>query len=390
MCPSFFVTREEQHTTRGRARALFEMFQRDVVKGGWSADEVKEALDLCLGCKGCKKECPVNVDMATYKSEFLTHYYRRKLRPRNSLAMGLIGYAAPIAGEVPFLANIFTQFPLLSNIVKFIGGISQKRPLPAFANEPFTKWYSRMGAEKISFNTEKTVVLYPDVFNNYFYPKTLKAAYEVLRKWGYHVIIPRGRIPESRPLIHYGMLGLAKRELQKTITMLSQYVRDGIPVIVLEPSSLSVFRDELPDLFPGSHDGMRVTELTMQLSEFIEQNNIELPVINKKGILHGHCHQKAVLKYGKSKTALKKMKIDFSEPQNTCCGMAGSFGFEAPHYETSISIAELGLYPAIRASDSSMLIIADGFSCRTQIKDGTGRDAYHLAEVIDMAIKGIV
>ena len=242
-------------------------------------------------CKGCKKECPVNVDMATYKSEFLHHFYRTRLRPRDAFAMGFIGYVAPVASLAPQVANVFTQMPLLSNVVKFLGGIAQERPFPKFASEPFSKWY-RSQPHASQAGREKSVVLYPDVFNDYFYPQTLMAAYKVLQAWGYKVLLPQGKVPAVRPLLHYGMLSLASRELKKAVRQLSPFVREGIPVIILEPSTLAVYRDELPELFPNSQDGKRASDLTMQLSEFIEQYKIELPKINKKAILHGHCHQK--------------------------------------------------------------------------------------------------
>jgi FAD/FMN-containing dehydrogenase/Fe-S oxidoreductase len=382
MCPSFLVTREEEHTTRGRAHVLFEMFQRDVIgKEGWNTEEVRKALDLCLACKGCKKECPVNVDMAMYKSEFQSHYYRfPRLRPRHAYLMGLIGYLAPVGAQMPGLANFFTQAPVIRNITKAVCGIAQMRSFPKLTAVPFIKWFNRRSLGNVS--VEKRVVLFPDTFNNYFYPQTLRAAVAILEHWGYFVVIPQGRIPAVRPLIHYGMLNLAKWEINNILVMIRQEIRDGTPIIFLEPSTVSVFRDEMPQLLPLDRDAQRLTQNSYLISEFIEQENLNLPMINKKAILHGHCHEKAVLDINATRSILQRMGIEYSEPQEGCCGMAGSFGFEANHYKYSEKIGNQYLIPAVKCKDPDTLVIANGFSCRTQILDGSNIMGLHLAEVI--------
>jgi FAD/FMN-containing dehydrogenase/Fe-S oxidoreductase len=382
MCPSFLVTREEEHTTRGRAHVLFEMFQQDVIgKEGWNTEAVRKALDLCLACKGCKKECPVNVDMATYKAEFLSHYYRfPRLRPPHAYLMGLIGYLAPIGAQMPAVANFFTQAPVFQNVTKALFGIAQKRPFPKLAEIPFTKWFNKRPARRVS--SEKRVILFPDTFNDYFYPQTLKAACAILENWGYYVTIPHGRIPSVRPLIHYGMLKLALWEINNILVMMRQEIRDDIPVIFLEPSTASVFRDELSQLLPLDRDAQRLTQNSYLISEFIKQENLILPMIKKKAILHGHCHEKAVLDISATRSILQKMGIDYSEPQSGCCGMAGSFGFEANHFEYSEKIGNQYLIPAVKNRDQDTLVIANGFSCRTQILDGSGVMGLHVAEVI--------
>ncbi len=383
MCPSFLVTREEEHTTRGRARMLFEMFQRNLIgKNGWNTKEVKEALDLCVSCKGCKKECPVNVDMATYKSEFLSHYYRfPRLRPPHAYVMGLIGYLAPIAAKMPEVANLFTQTPIISNIFKLATGIAQKRPFPKFADLPFTSWFPRHQKNYLS-STQKKVILFPDTFNNFFWPQTLRAATIILEHWGYQVSIPQHRVPAVRPLIHYGMLHLAKWELKNLLASLRKQIRDGIEIIFLEPSTAAVFKDELNQLFPNDKDAQRLSQNCFLISEFIIQEKPDLPQIKKRAILHGHCHEKAVLDMTATRSILAQMSIQFSEPQEGCCGMAGSFGFEANHYKYSQMIANQYLIPAIKNKGKDELVIANGFSCRTQILDGTKVMALHLAEVI--------
>lgn len=380
MCPSFLVTREEKDTTRGRAHLLFEMFKGEVITDFWQSKEVLDSLDLCLACKGCKDECPVSVDMATYKSEFLYHHYQDRLRPAHAYAMGLIGYWGAMGARLPQVANYVSQTPVLKHLFKLAGGVSPQRELPAFADQSFCAWFAqRQGAEA---EGGEDVVLYPDVFNNYFYPGILKAALELLEEWGYRVHVPPGPPPAVRPEIHYGMLDLAKSHLRKEIDRLAPYVRQGVPVVVLEPSTAAVFRDELPALFVNNHDGQRLTLNTYLLSEFIMKGDLPLPELQGNAIFHAHCHQKAVLDAGAGRKVLKKLGLVFEEPQPGCCGMAGSFGFERDHYEMSMGIGEENLLPAVRSADRTTYIVADGFSCRTQISQGTSRRPMHLAELI--------
>jgi FAD/FMN-containing dehydrogenase/Fe-S oxidoreductase/short-subunit dehydrogenase len=382
MCPSFLATREEKDTTRGRAHLLFEMLRGDFLKDGWESEEVFESLELCLGCKGCKKECPVDVDLATYKAEFLSHYYRKKRRPLPAYAMGLIGITGRLGALLPRTANFLTQAPLLRNVAKFAGGVAQERNLPAFATRTFRDWFR----DRPPANPEgEQVVLYPDLFNDCFFPQTLEAAVLNLEHWGFRVLLPSERPGAIRPLIHYGMLDQAKKELQRTIDLLRPFITDGVPVIFTEPSTVSVFRDELPGLFPTDRDGQRLTRLSTLFSEFVDERGLELPKLEGKVIFHGHCHQKAVLKVQAAKNVLARMGLEIEEPQKGCCGMAGSFGLERKHYAISMAIGEEGLLPAVRHASAATFIVADGFSCRTQIKEGTGREALHLAELVHQA-----
>ena len=382
MCPSYLATREEKDTTRGRAHLLFEMFRGDYIKDGWKSKEVHDSLDLCLACKGCKTDCPVNVDMATYKAEFHSHYYQGRLRPRDAYAMGLIGFWGELGSRMPKTANFLSNAPLLNRVAKAVGGVHQKRKLPKFAAEPFTEWFRRKHSSPPS---KQQVLLYPDTFNNFFYPGTLRAATEVLERWGFQVVLPAGRVPAIRPAIHYGMLDLAEKELLEAIGQLRDFVVREIPIIVLEPSTASVFRDELPQLFPEDHDGMRVTRRVYLLSEFIEENKLPLPSLHGQAIFHAHCHQKAVLNAEAGRKVLEKVGLKFEEPQPGCCGMAGSFGFESKHYEISMQIGEENLLPAVRQASPHTYVIADGFSCRTQIEEGSGRTPLHLAELLLLA-----
>jgi len=385
MCPSFLVTREEKDTTRGRAHLLFEMFRGDLITDGWRSKEVLEALEYCLSCKGCKTDCPVNVDMATYKEEFLHHHYEHRLHPRNAYAMGFIGFVAPLAMKMPNVVNFFTQTPVIRNLVKFIGGTAAERPLPRFASATFSAWFRNRQPP----NPEGArVLLYPDIFNDSIYPSALQAAALVLEHWGFRVELPKENPPALRPLLHYGFLDFGTKQLKEAIELLAPFVREGIPVIVLEPSTASVLRDDIESLLPQHRDGQRVSKNTFLFSEFVEGRNLPLPLLQGKAVYHAHCHQKAVLNAEAGKKVLEQMGVEFEEPQPGCCGMAGSFGFERGKYEMSMKIGELNLFPAVRKAEAGTWIVADGFSCRTQIMDGTSRQALHLAELLYRAFFG--
>jgi FAD/FMN-containing dehydrogenase/Fe-S oxidoreductase len=386
MCPSFMVTREEEDTTRGRAHALFEMLQGDPIRGGWHNEHVKETLDLCLSCKGCKRDCPVNVDIATYKAEFLSHYYAGRLRPRSAYAMGLISTWARLASIMPGLANTITQTPLLRALAKAAGGIAPERDLPLFAGETFKAWFRKRGPSQ---SQQPAVILWPDTFNNYFHPETARAAVEILEAAGYRVEVPKPALCCGRPLYDYGMLDTAKRWLRQIIETLRPQIEAGIPIVGLEPSCVAVFRDELVNLFPNDEDARRLSQQTFLLSEFLEQkaSSYHPPQLHRKAIVHGHCHHKAVMGMSAEEQVLKKLGLDFQVLDSGCCGMAGSFGFEpGEHYEVSVKAGERVLLPAVRAAANDTLIIADGFSCRTQIEQETDRGALHLAQILQMAL----
>jgi FAD/FMN-containing dehydrogenase/Fe-S oxidoreductase len=386
MCPSFRVTREEEHSTRGRAHLLWEMTKADTITGGWHDEHVKDSLDLCLSCKGCKSDCPVGVDVATYKAEFLAHYYEGKRRPLNAYAFGNIDVWARLASFAPGLANLTTQLPFLSDIAKMVTGMPVERRIPAFAPVPFKRWFQ--GHETPNPGAPP-VILWPDTFNNYFLPDTAIAAVHLLEAAGFEVLVPPGNLCCGRPLYDFGMLPRAKALLLDVLDTLADYVEAGIPVVGLEPSCAAVFRDELKNLFPGDERAQRLSRQTFVLSEFLEKwaPKFEVPKLQRKAIIHGHCHHKSVMKMTDEEAVLRKMGIDFQTPAPGCCGMAGSFGFEDDKYEVSMAVGELELLPAIRKAPADALIIADGFSCREQIAQGTDRHALHLAEVIEMALQ---
>ena len=386
MCPSYRATREEEHSTRGRAHLLWEMTQGELIKGRWQDENVKHSLDLCLSCKGCKSDCPVGVDIASYKAEFLSHYYEERPRPLSAYVFGNIDLWARMAAPAPGLANLTTQLPILSDVAKVIAGIPSERRIPAFAATTFKSWFRR---HKGPNPGGSPVILWPDTFNNYFLPETAIAAVEVLEAAGFEVIVPASNVCCGRPLYDFGMLGRAKALLLEVLDTLDPYIEAGVPVVGLEPSCAAVFRDELRNLFPKDERARLLAQQTFLLSEFLEKcaPDFELPRLERTAIVHGHCHHKSIMRMTSEEAVLRKMGVDYRCPASGCCGMAGSFGFEEDKYEVSLAIGEMELLPAVRKAPPDTLIIANGFSCREQIAQGTDRQAFHLAEVIQIALE---
>jgi Fe-S oxidoreductase len=391
MCPSFRVTREEEHSTRGRAHLLWEMVKGDTIQGGWRSEEVKQSLDLCLSCKGCKSECPVSVDVATYKAEFLSHYYEGRSRPRSAHAFANISVWARLASYVPGLVNFVTQTPLSRDIAKFIAGMPWQRKIPAFARETFRDWFRRRRRKRVELGStgQREVMLWPDTFNNYFHPETGAAAVDLLEAAGFRVRLPSQLLCCGRPLYDFGMLERAKRLLQQILNVLAPEITSGVPIVVLEPSCAAVFRDELINLLPSDDRAHKLSQQAFLLSEFLEKitPDFALPRLQRRALLHGHCHHKSLMKMTDEESVLRRLGLDYSQPAPGCCGMAGSFGFDKEKYEVSLAIGELELLPAVRKAPSDCLIIADGFSCREQISQCTGRATLHLAQVIQTALR---
>jgi FAD/FMN-containing dehydrogenase/Fe-S oxidoreductase len=386
MCPSYMVTREEADATRGRAHHLWEMLQGDVIRQGWRDDHVKQSLDLCLSCKGCKGDCPVNVDMATYKAEFLSHYWAGRLRPRYAYAFGLIDKWARLASAAPGLVNLFTQVPALNSIAKFAAGMPQKREIPAFASETFKAWWKKREPRN---QGKQKVILFGDTFNNYFMPETAKAATEVLEHAGFQVQVPMQHLCCGRPLYDYGFLRLAKSYLVKVLNTLKDEIEAGTPMVVLEPSCCAVFRDEVNEFFPDYPLAHKLMEQTFVLSEFFEKkaDGYQPPKLKRKAIVQGHCHHRAIMRLDDEESLMKKMELDYEVLNSGCCGMAGSFGYEKDKYDVSIACGERKLFPDVRKTGLSTIIVADGFSCKEQIAQDTNRKGLHLAEVMQMAIR---
>jgi Fe-S oxidoreductase len=387
MCPSYRVTMEEKHSTRGRAHLLFEMAQGEVIHDGWKSEAVKEALDLCLSCKGCTGECPVEVDIPTYKAEFMSHYYEGHMRPLNAYAFGFIDRWAQLSSFVPELVNLFTQAPLTSNVAKAIVKIPQQRSIPTFAPYSFLQWARRTGINRRT-GGKVDVLLWPDTFNNYFHPQTAQAAVEVLEQAGFNVRVPEKHVCCGRPLYDFGFLKEAKRYMHRNFDVIRGYVDNGTPIVVLEPSCASVFRDEMLNLIPNDEIAKRLQKQTFLLSEFLEKHvdGYHPPKLRRSVLLHGHCHHKSLMKMDDETALFRKMGSNIDMPDTGCCGMAGPFGFEREKYEVSIAVGERVLLPAVRKKEQDAIIIADGFSCREQIAQQTDRNAIHLADALKLAL----
>jgi Fe-S oxidoreductase len=353
------------------------------VTDGWRSPEVKEALDLCLACKGCSNDCPVNVDMPTYKAEFLYHHWRHRLRPRSAYAFGLIDRAASVAARTPRLANVLTQSRATASLVKSAAGIAPARAVPRFAQQTFQRWF----AERDVRNAERPrVLLWPDTFTNHFHPEVGIAAVDSLEAAGRNVVVPSGHVCCGRPLYDYGFLDLAERYLRRVLDVVRDDVRAGTAVVGLEPSCVAVFKDELGKLLPHDDDAMRLREQSFHYAEFFERERLDVPALDGQALVWGHCHQKATGGMEHDLALLERMGLGADTVSGGCCGLAGSWGFEAAHYELSMACGEEALFPAVRQAEPPTLVVADGFSCRHQILAGTGRNALHLAQVVQRGL----
>jgi FAD/FMN-containing dehydrogenase/Fe-S oxidoreductase len=386
MCPSYQVTRDEIHSTRGRAHLLFEMLQGEIVDG-WKDPAVKASLDLCLSCKACKSECPTNVDIATYKSEFLSHYYEGRLRPLRHHAFGYIDRWARLASQAPRVANALAAAPGIRQAVGAVLGLAPQRTLPRFAEKTFVQWLRDQPTHP---GTKGEVVLFADTFNNYFHPTTAQAAWKVLTAAGFTVHVPqtRGHLCCGRALYDFGLLDSAKLYLRRVLDRLAPQIEAGLPVILLEPSCASVFRDELRNLMPDDPRGQRLRQQTFALSEFLQTKSADYtppPLPGRKVLLHGHCHHKAVLRFADEEALLRRMGVELISLDSGCCGMAGPFGFEREKFEVSQALGDRVLLPAVRAATEETIVVTDGFSCREQIVQNTDCRPLHIAEVLQLA-----
>lgn len=379
MCPSYIATREEKYSTRGRARLLFEMLHGGAIRNGWRSDAVEEALNLCLACKGCKSDCPVNVDMATYKGEFRSHHYRRRLRPRSAYSMGLIWWWSRLASGIPGTVNTVFRTPGISRLVKRIGGIAPERKVPAYAKQRFEDWFR---ANRPEPGTGRRVVLWPDTFNNHFRPETAIAATRCLEAAGFAVTIPPRPLCCGRPLYDWGRLDLAKRLWRRTMATLREEIEAGVPVVGIEPACVSAFRDELVNLFPRDPLARRLSEQTFYFSDFLAGHLPEVPPADgPEALVQFHCHHHAIIGKAGEQALLNAAGIRHRVLPSGCCGMAGGFGYEEGKYGISMQLAERVLLPAIRAAPEAP-VIATGFSCREQIEQATGRRTLHAAEAV--------
>jgi Fe-S oxidoreductase len=387
------ATREERHSTRGRAHLLWEMLQGEVIDTGWKSEEVKDALDLCLSCKACKTECPTNVDLATYKAEFLAHYYEGRTRPLQAYAFGMVDRWARMASFTPGLANAIGRLPMARAIANNLLHLAPSRTLPQFAASTFRSrikrnkaWHAEARSAKAAAKAaaKGNVLLWADTFTNYFQPHIAEAAFDVLASAGYNVRVLERHVCCGRPLYDFGMLDMAKRYLLESMDALHAELSAGVPIVVLEPSCASVFRDEASSLLPDDPRSAKVKQQVMLLSEFLAKHTPEFrpAATQKKLLLHVHCHQRAIFNFKDEVAALAATGGEVTLLDAGCCGMAGPFGFEQKSFDVSQALGERALLPAVRAADPGTVIVTGGFSCREQIAQNTSRRAVHPAEVL--------
>ncbi len=393
MCPSFQVLHEEEHATRGRARLLFEMLNGHgdgPVTDGWRSREVFDALDLCLACKGCKKDCPVDVDMATYKAEFLAHFWKGRLHPRSDYAMGFLPIVAGVITRLRLgpVVNLITHAGGLRRIAVWAAGV-ENREIPLFASRSLQSWFARR--HNAAPGHRGTVMLWPDTFTNNFHPHIGQAAVEVLESAGWRVTMPASPLCCGLTWISTGQLATAKTILTHTIRALADHAQSGGFIVGLEPSCTAVFRSDMKDLLPETESVDIVAEKVVTLAELLHDHTPGWtpPSSDRHAIIQLHCHQHAVLGNDSDMAILQDMGMTPEHLKSGCCGLAGNFGFQPGHLDVSQKCAERVMLPAVRSADGETVVMADGFSCRTQIHefDSNGRDAVHLAEVLRAALR---
>jgi len=391
MCPSFMVTLEEEHSTRGRANSLREAMRGNLP--GMKSEQVLEALDLCLECKACKTECPVGVDMSRYKSEFLAQHYRATGRtPASARFFGRIHEFARAGSIAPALANLGGR--LLGPLIKRVSHVDPRRELPTLASHPFRgSWEGNRPPPLLAHLRKRSgggrprVILLDDTFHNYFDPAPLAAAARVLDRAGFEVELPARQVCCGRPMISKGLLEEARGYHRDLLEVLGPAADEGVPVVGLEPSCILTFRDELPDLTRNDSRARALATNSFTLEEFLARQPDYRPGrLERRAVVHGHCHQKALVGMEPTRQVLERVEgLEFQILDSGCCGMAGSFGYELGHYEVSRAAGERVLFPAVREAPDD-LVVAPGFSCRSQIKDFCdGRRAMHTAELLALA-----
>lgn len=396
MCPSYRATGEEEHSTRGRARLLFEMLaghQDSPVTDGWRSTEVRDALDLCLSCKGCRSDCPVGVDMATYKAEFLSHHYAHRPRPAAHYSLGWLPVWARLSRLAPRPVNALLLAPGVARAGKRLAGVAADRTAPVLARESFRQWWAARGTPPPEPCDDRAVVLWPDTFSDYFHPAVAQAAVRVLEDAGFRVAVPPRPACCGLTWISTGQLATAKRVLRRTVELLRPWIEAGTPVVGLEPSCAAVFRTDAPELMPQDLDVQRLSKQFRTFAELladgVPDESWQPPRLARTAVVQTHCHQHAVLKDDADRELMGRAGIEAVVLDEGCCGLAGNFGFERGHHALSVAIGELGVLPAVRAAPPGALVLADGFSCRVQIEQGgTGRRAMHLAEALALGLDG--
>jgi Fe-S oxidoreductase len=381
------------------------MMRGETITDGWRSDEVNDALDLCLACKGCKSDCPVSVDMATYKAEFLSHRYARRLRPRTHYSLGWLPTWSRLAAGAPWAANAALHMPGVSRLAKWLAGVDPRRTMPRFARRRFTSTFRRRPPRPV--DSRGPVVLWPDSFTNSFAPHIADSAVEALEAAGFSVQIPAKPVCCGLTWISTGQLGVAARRLRRTLDVLEPHLRAGTPIVGLEPSCTSVLRADAKELMRGGGaDGQadpRYVELaemlaaqTVTFAELLDKRAPEFaPRLGggaggrRRAIVQTHCHQHAILGDDADRKLMERIGLDAEVLDSGCCGLAGDFGMSKGHRDVSYACAERVLYPAVRQAGTQTLVLADGFSCRLQIASGdSGRRGVHLAEVVAAAVRG--
>jgi len=381
MCPSYRATRDELHSTRGRAKLLAELFQGEVTPETWRNEDVRAALELCLSCKGCAVDCPTHVDMAAYKAEFLSHYYAGRLRPRAAYALGLVPFLARAATRAPRAANALLADPFPGRALRRLAGLSAQRPVPAFARTSFRRSPAARAAARAA---SPTVVLWPDTFSDAYLPARAQAALELLEAAGERVALPRRWACCARPLYDVGMLGLARRMLGQVLDVLDGHLAASLPVVVVEPSCLAAFKDELVQLLPDDERAARLAASARTLAEHLEAIgwSPDAPVGGGRVVVHPHCHQRAAVGMEAERRLLARAGFSVEVLDAGCCGLAGSFGFRAEHDGLSREIAAAKFLPALRSLGEDEHLVIDGFSCRTQAAQLAASPGTSLAELL--------
>jgi Fe-S oxidoreductase len=387
MCPSYMATRDEEHSTRGRANALRAVLSGRMAPAEFTGKRLHEVMDLCLECKGCKAECPANVDMAKMKYEFLYHYYQANGLPLRNRLFGRIADLNAVGARVPALANRLANLPLNRWLLEKVAGIDRRRPLPAFAAQTFEAWFRRRTPPASSPRGE--VVLFHDTFVNYNAPGIGEAAVHLLEAGGYEVVLVDRKCC-GRPMISKGMLTEARDHARYNVARLHPYAARGVAIVGLEPSCLLTLRDEWVDLL-RTDEARTVARQSALLEQFLlreRERGLDLPFARhgRQALLHGHCHQKALVGTAPTVAALTWAGYAVSEVDSGCCGMAGSFGFEREHYDVSVALGNRRLAPAVKAAPAGTEVIAPGISCRQQIEHLAGRRAKHPAEALWQAL----
>ncbi len=390
MCPSYRATGEEAHSTRGRARLLFEYASGRSGLDAAHSEDVADALDLCLACKGCKRDCPVGVDMASYKSEFLAERYAGRRRPASHYSMGWLPQWLRLASRTrtAALANRAARVPALAKAAKRLGGIAPERTIPALAPRSFQDWFAARPAPPAGNGPR--LLLWPDTFTNYLDPSIGEAAVTALEALGYCVELPAGKVCCGLTWVSTGQLDHAKRVLRRTLDILAPWLDEGVPIVGLEPSCTAALRSEAAELLPDVPAAAQLSASTRTFADVLREHLQELRAAAgsaEKAIVQVHCHQYADLGFEADREVMAALGVQADVLDSGCCGLAGNFGFEQGHYEVSQACAERVLFPAVRAADGATHVVADGYSCRTQIRQGTGAAPVHLAHLAARALR---